>query len=59
MMATELVTAAGGHQIITVLVQNHGFASIGSSVCSTAALWRRARYRNPQSGPIGRRQAAC
>jgi 3D-(3,5/4)-trihydroxycyclohexane-1,2-dione acylhydrolase (decyclizing) len=55
MMATELVTAVQeGIKIITVLVQNHGFASIGSLSESLGSqrfgTWY--RYRNPETGRL-------
>jgi 3D-(3,5/4)-trihydroxycyclohexane-1,2-dione acylhydrolase (decyclizing) len=52
MMATELVTAVQeGIKIITVLVQNHGFASIGSLSESLGSqrFGTSYRYRNPDS----------
>ncbi len=55
MMATELVTAVQeGIKIITVLVQNHGFASIGSLSESLGSqrFGTRYRYRNPDSGRL-------
>ena len=55
MMATELVTAVQeGIKIITVLVQNHGFASIGSLSESLGSqrFGTKYRYRNPQSGRL-------
>jgi 3D-(3,5/4)-trihydroxycyclohexane-1,2-dione acylhydrolase (decyclizing) len=55
MMATELVTAVQeGIKIITVLVQNHGFASIGSLSESLGSqrFGTEYRYRNPQSGRL-------
>src|SRR5215207_8549240 len=51
MMATELVTAVQeGIKIITVLVQNHGYASIGSLSESLGSqrFGTRYRYRNPE-----------
>jgi 3D-(3,5/4)-trihydroxycyclohexane-1,2-dione acylhydrolase (decyclizing) len=54
-MATELVTAVQeGIKIITVLVQNHGFASIGSSSESLGSqrFGTKYRYRNSQSGRL-------
>ena len=61
MMATELATAVQeGIKIITVLVQNHGYASIGSLSESLGSqrFGTKYRYRNPQSRSAGRRQAA-
>ena len=61
MMATELATAVQeGIKIITVLVQNHGFASIGSLSESLGSqrFGTKYRYRNPKTGRSGRRQAA-
>ena len=61
MMATELATAVQeGIKIITVLVQNHGYASIGSLSESLGSqrFGTRYRYRNP-SPAAGRRQAAA
>ena len=55
MMATELVTAVQeGIKIITVLVQNHGFASIGSLSESLGSqrFGTRYRYRNPETGRL-------
>ncbi|MFC6016224.1 3D-(3,5/4)-trihydroxycyclohexane-1,2-dione acylhydrolase (decyclizing) [Plantactinospora solaniradicis] len=55
MMAQELVTAVQeGVKLIVVLVQNHGFASIGELSESVGAprfgTWY--RYRNPSSGRL-------
>jgi 3D-(3,5/4)-trihydroxycyclohexane-1,2-dione acylhydrolase (decyclizing) len=55
MMATELVTAVQeGIKIIVVLVQNHGFASIGSLSQSVGAqrFGTAYRYRNPDTGRL-------
>ncbi|GAA1435001.1 3D-(3,5/4)-trihydroxycyclohexane-1,2-dione acylhydrolase (decyclizing) [Microlunatus lacustris] len=55
MMATELATAVQeGVKIITVLVQNHGYASIGSLSESLGSqrFGTRYRYRNPESGRL-------
>ena len=55
MMATELVTAVQeGLKIIVVLVQNHGFASIGalSESLGSQRFGTRYRYRNPESGRL-------
>ena len=55
MMATELVTAVQeGIKVITVLVQNHGYASIGSLSESLGSqrFGTRYRYRNPESGRL-------
>ena len=55
MMATELATAVQeGIKIITVLVQNHGFASIGSLSESLGSqrFGTRYRYRNAESGRL-------
>ncbi|HSU37389.1 MAG TPA: thiamine pyrophosphate-dependent enzyme, partial [Propionibacteriaceae bacterium] len=55
MMATELATAVQeGIKIITVLVQNHGYASIGSLSESLGSqrFGTRYRYRNPKSGRL-------
>ena len=55
MMATELATAVQeGIKIITVLVQNHGFASIGalSESLGSQRFGTRYRYRNPESGRL-------
>ncbi len=55
MMATELATAVQeGIKIITVLVQNHGFASIGSLSESLGSqrFGTRYRYRKPTSGRL-------
>jgi 3D-(3,5/4)-trihydroxycyclohexane-1,2-dione acylhydrolase (decyclizing) len=55
MMATELVTAVQEHiKIITVLVQNHGYASIGSLSESRGSqrFGTRYRYRNPETGRL-------
>jgi len=55
MMATELATAVQeGVKIITILVQNHGYASIGSLSESLGSqrFGTRYRYRNPESGRL-------
>ena len=55
MMATELVTAVQeGIKVITVLVQNHGFASIGSLSESLGSqrFGTSYRYRNPETGRL-------
>ena len=55
MMATELATAVQeGIKIITVLVQNHGYASIGSLSESLGSqrFGTRYRYRNSESGRL-------
>jgi len=55
MMATELATAVQeGIKIITVLVQNHGFASIGSLSESLGSqrFGTQYRYRNPATGRL-------
>jgi 3D-(3,5/4)-trihydroxycyclohexane-1,2-dione acylhydrolase (decyclizing) len=55
MMATELATAVQeGIKIIVVLVQNHGFASIGSlSECLGSQRFGTSyRYRNPGTGRL-------
>jgi 3D-(3,5/4)-trihydroxycyclohexane-1,2-dione acylhydrolase (decyclizing) len=55
MMATELVTAVQeGIKVITVLVQNHGYASIGSLSESLGSqrFGTKYRYRNPESGRL-------
>jgi len=55
MMATELVTAvAEGIKVIVVLVQNHGFASIGglSETVGVQRFGTRYRYRNPGTGRL-------
>jgi len=55
MMATELATAVQeGVKVITVLVQNHGYASIGSLSESLGSqrFGTRYRYRNPESGRL-------
>ena len=55
MMATELVTAVQeGLKIITVLVQNHGYASIGSLSESLGSqrFGTKYRYRNPETGRL-------
>ena len=55
MMATELATAVQeGIKIITVLVQNHGYASIGSLSESLGSqrFGTKYRYRNPESGRL-------
>jgi 3D-(3,5/4)-trihydroxycyclohexane-1,2-dione acylhydrolase (decyclizing) len=55
MMATELVTAVQEQiKIIVVLVQNHGFASIGSLSESIGAqrFGTAYRYRNPLTGRL-------
>ena len=55
MMATELATAVQeGIKIITILVQNHGYASIGSLSESLGSqrFGTRYRYRNPDTGRL-------
>jgi 3D-(3,5/4)-trihydroxycyclohexane-1,2-dione acylhydrolase (decyclizing) len=55
MMATELATAVQeGIKIITVLVQNHGFASIGSLSESLGSqrFGTRYRYRSAETGRL-------
>ena len=55
MMATELVTAVQeGIKIITVLVQNHGYASIGSLSESLGSqrFGTKYRYRNAETGRL-------
>src|SRR5580700_863339 len=55
MMATELVTAvAEGVKVIVVLVQNHGFASIGglSETVGVQRFGTRYRYRDPRTGRL-------
>jgi 3D-(3,5/4)-trihydroxycyclohexane-1,2-dione acylhydrolase (decyclizing) len=55
MMATELATAVQeGIKIITVLVQNHGFASIGalSESLGSQRFGTRYRYRSPDTGRL-------
>ena len=55
MMATELVTAVQEHlKIITVLVQNHGYASIGSLSESLGSqrFGTRYRYRSSATGRL-------
>jgi len=55
MMAQELVTAvAEGVKLIVVLVQNHGFASIGALSESVGAqrFGTRYRYRDPGTGRL-------
>jgi 3D-(3,5/4)-trihydroxycyclohexane-1,2-dione acylhydrolase (decyclizing) len=55
MMASELVTAvAEGVKLIVVLVQNHGFASIGglSETVGVQRFGTRYRYRNPDTGRL-------
>jgi 3D-(3,5/4)-trihydroxycyclohexane-1,2-dione acylhydrolase (decyclizing) len=55
MMATELATAVQeGIKIITVLVQNHGYASIGSLSESLGSqrFGTKYRYRNPETGRL-------
>jgi 3D-(3,5/4)-trihydroxycyclohexane-1,2-dione acylhydrolase (decyclizing) len=55
MMASELVTAvAEGVKLIVVLVQNHGFASIGglSEIVDVQRFGTRYRYRNPDTGRL-------
>jgi 3D-(3,5/4)-trihydroxycyclohexane-1,2-dione acylhydrolase (decyclizing) len=55
MMATELATAVQeGIKIIMVLVQNHGFASIGSLSESLGSqrFGTSYRYRNPETGRL-------
>ncbi len=55
MMATELATAVQENlKIITVLVQNHGYASIGSLSESLGSqrFGTQYRYRNPRTGRL-------
>ncbi len=55
MMATELATAVQeGIKVITVLVQNHGYASIGSLSESLGSqrFGTKYRYRNPKTGRL-------
>jgi len=55
MMAQELVTAVQeGIKIIVVLVQNHGFASIGalSQTVGAARFGTQYRYRNARTGRL-------
>jgi 3D-(3,5/4)-trihydroxycyclohexane-1,2-dione acylhydrolase (decyclizing) len=55
MMAQELVTCVQEHlKIVVVLVQNHGFASIGelSETLGSQRFGTRYRYRNPQTGRL-------
>ncbi|MGI3783684.1 MAG: 3D-(3,5/4)-trihydroxycyclohexane-1,2-dione acylhydrolase (decyclizing) [Janthinobacterium lividum] len=55
MMATELATAVQEHvKVITVLVQNHGYASIGalSESLGSQRFGTRYRYRNAESGRL-------
>ena len=55
MMAQELVTAVQEHlKIIVVLVQNHGFASIGelSDAVGARHFGTRYRYRNTDTGRL-------
>ena len=55
MMATELVTAVQEHiKIIVVLVQNHGFASIGglSEAVGAQRFGTAYRYRDPATGRL-------
>jgi 3D-(3,5/4)-trihydroxycyclohexane-1,2-dione acylhydrolase (decyclizing) len=55
MMAQELVTAvAEGAKLIVVLVQNHGFASIGalSQTVGVDRFGTRYRYRNADTGAL-------
>ena len=55
MMATELVTAVQERiKIITVLVQNHGYASIDSlsELLGSQRFGTKYRYRNPETGRL-------
>ncbi len=55
MMAQELVTAVQeGVKLIVVLVQNHGFASIGglSETVGVPRFGTSYRYRNPATGRL-------
>jgi 3D-(3,5/4)-trihydroxycyclohexane-1,2-dione acylhydrolase (decyclizing) len=55
MMAAELVTAVQeGIKVIVVLVQNHGFASIGglSETVGVQRFGTRYRYRDPRTGRL-------
>ena len=61
MMAQEIVTAVSeGIKLNLVLVQNHGFASIGalSESLGSQRFGTRYRYRDPATGTAGRRRAA-
>ena len=62
MMPTEIVTSVQeGVKIIIVLVDNHGFASIGSLSRSLGqeGFGTSYRLRSKTSGPIGRRPPRC
>jgi 3D-(3,5/4)-trihydroxycyclohexane-1,2-dione acylhydrolase (decyclizing) len=55
MMAQELITAVQEHlKLIVVLVQNHGFQSIGSlsDEVGVQRFGTRYRYRNPETGRL-------
>jgi 3D-(3,5/4)-trihydroxycyclohexane-1,2-dione acylhydrolase (decyclizing) len=55
MLAQELVTAVAEHQkLIVVLVQNHGYASIGalSESLGSQRFGTRYRYRDPATGRL-------
>jgi 3D-(3,5/4)-trihydroxycyclohexane-1,2-dione acylhydrolase (decyclizing) len=55
MLAQELVTAVAEHQkLIVVLVQNHGYASIGalSESVGSQRFGTRYRYRDPATGRL-------
>ena len=61
MMASEIVTAVSeGIKLVIVLIQNHGFASIGalSESLGSQRFGTRYRFRNSQTGVAGRRWAA-
>ena len=61
MMPTELVTAVQeGIKIIVVLLQNHGYASIGSLAESLgrATVRHQVPVPQPRIGPAGRRDPA-
>jgi len=55
MMAQEIVTAVQEHiKIIIVLLDNHGFASIGglSESVGSGGFGTRYRYRDPRTGEL-------
>ena len=55
MMSQEIVTAVSeGIKLVIVLVQNHGFASIGalSESLGSQRFGTSYRYRNPQTGML-------
>ena len=55
MMAQEIVTSVQeGHKLTIVLLNNHGYASIGalSEAVGSGGFGTKYRYRNPESGQL-------